>query len=70
MQGHAHLRLIVSEPPSLVDAEPAQDRISLVQPVSRARRSWQWLKRHGALVTTALTAGLLVLAALSVFARR
>lgn len=65
MQAHAHLRLIVSEPPAPSLDEAVGDRVSMVQPLSSARLRWQWAKQHGAVLAMwGATGALLTLAAL------
>lgn len=44
MQARAHLKLIVSEAPRQAREEPTPERVSLVQPVSRARLRLLWLR--------------------------
>jgi hypothetical protein len=46
MQARAHLKLIVSDAPSEALDDPAQDRMSMIQPVSSARLRLQWLRTH------------------------
>lgn len=49
MQARAHLKLIVSEPPSEPDAS-MRDRVSMVQPVSVARLQLQWLRSNAMVI--------------------
>lgn len=46
MQARAHLRLIVSVPPTSVCEEALPERLSMVQPVSSWRLRAQWLRHH------------------------
>lgn len=65
MSARAHLRLIVSEPPAPAPDERLPERVSLIQPLSLARRGSLWLRRYrGAAALGATSAGLLTFAAL------
>ena len=61
MQARAHLKLIVSGRPHDLADDSAQDRISMVQPVSSMRLHRQWLRVHGG-VLALWCASLLLLA--------
>jgi hypothetical protein len=47
---HAHLRLIVSEPPHEHEQELEADRTSRIQPVSPLRLRLAWLRAHASLL--------------------
>jgi hypothetical protein len=49
MQARAHLKLIVSEPPS-EPGDTAADRVSMVLPVSTARLRLHWLRVNATVI--------------------
>lgn len=50
MQARAHLKLIVSDATPQAQDDAAQDRMSMVQPVSSSRLRLQWLRAHVSVV--------------------
>jgi hypothetical protein len=71
MQARAHLKLIVCEPANDVREDEAQDRLSMVQPVSNLRLRQHWLRANASVLALWCASVLLLsLAALVAFGAR